>query len=84
MYGTDGRLLSGIPISDIGSIHRDDVANMEAGLTDPNKVTIEFGKYKGTKVADIPLGYRTWMIKNFNWNSSNMRLKTAILQTISK
>lgn len=84
MYGTDGRLLSGIPIHDIGSIHRDDVANMEAGLTDPNKVTIEFGKYKGTKVADIPLGYRTWMIKNFNWNSSNMRLKTAILQTISK
>lgn len=84
MYGTDGRLLSGIPISDIGSIHRDDVANMEAGLTDPNKVTIEFGKYKGTKVADIPLGYRTWMIKNFNWNSNNMRLKTAILQTISK
>lgn len=84
MYGTDGRLLSGIPIHDIGSIHRDDVANMEAGLTDPNKVTIEFGKYKGTKVADIPLGYRTWMIKNFNWNSNNMRLKTAILQTISK
>lgn len=84
MYGTDGRLLSGIPIHDIGSIHRDDVANMEAGLTDPNKVTIEFGKYKGTKVADIPLGYRTWMIKNFNWNSSNMKLKTAILQTISK
>ncbi len=84
MYGTDGRLLSGIPIHDIGSIHRDDVANMEAGLTDPNKVTIEFGKYKGTKVADIPLGYRTWMIKNFNWNSSNMKLKTAILQTISE
>lgn len=84
MYGTDGRLLSGIPIHDIGSIHRDDVANMEAGLTDPNKVTIEFGKYKGTKVADIPLGYRTWMIKNFNWNSNNMKLKTAILQTISK
>lgn len=83
MYGTDGRLLSGIPISDIGSIHRKDVTEMEAGLASP-QMEMPFGKYKGTKVADIPLGYRTWMIKNFNWNSNNMRLKTAILQTISK
>lgn len=64
--------------------HKQDVVNMEAGLTDPCKMEMPFGKYKGTKVSDIPLGYRTWMIKNFNWNSNNMRLKTAILQTISK
>lgn len=83
MYGTDGRLLSGIPISDIGPIHRKDVTEMEAGLASP-QMEMPFGKYKGTKVADVPLGYRTWMIKNFNWNSSNMKLKTAILQTISK
>ena len=84
MYGTDGRLLSGIPISDIGTIHRTDVTSMEAGLSSPDRVTINFGKYKGERVVDIPLGYRNWMLQNFQWNSSNMYLKTAILQTISK
>ena len=83
MYGTDGRLLSGIPIEDIGTIHRQDVLNLEAGLAVPTML-MPFGKYKGEKVADIPLGYRNWMLQNFQWDERNQHLRTAILATIGK
>lgn len=83
MYGTDGRLLSGIPIEDIGTIHRQDVLNLEAGLAIPTML-MPFGKYKGEKVADIPLDYRNWMLRNFQWDARNQHLRTAILATIGK
>ena len=56
-FGTGGRLLSGIPIHDIG-------------------------KYQGERIANIPLNYRQWMIRSFDWNARNEKLRQSILATM--
>lgn len=82
MFGTGGRLLSGIPISDIGTITRRDVQSMEAAQGSP-VVVMPFGKYKGETLTNVPLGYRRWMIDNFKWDATNSDLKHAIMQTFN-
>ncbi len=34
-----------------------------------------FGKYKGKQIADIPLNYRQWIIRAFDWNAHNEKLR---------
>lgn len=41
-----------------------------------------FGKYKGKKISNIPLDYRKWMIRAFEWNSRNVKLKKSIMATL--
>ncbi len=81
MFGTDGRLLSGIPISDIGRITRDDTRLIDEEFDKPIEV-MPFGKHKGARIADIPLNYRQWMLANFKWDASNARLRRSIIATI--
>lgn len=78
MFGTGGRLLSGIPIHEIGNYTKEDVQKVEQGSED----TMPFGKYKGEKIANIPLNYRQWMIRSFDWNAKNESLRKAILATM--
>ena len=83
MYGSGGRLLSGIPISDIGTITKEDVLRLEAAAAQPI-LTMPFGKYKGEEIQKVPLDYRNWMLQNFNWDARNQRLRASILATIGK
>lgn len=83
MFGSGGRLLSGIPISDIGKITREDTAAVDAGKVMPVTV-MPFGKYKGEKLADIPLSYRQWMLRTFEWNTRNEPLRKSIVATINQ
>lgn len=57
MYGTGGRLLSGIPIHDIGTVKKGD-AEKEVPKRNSNVSklfdTMPFGKYKGESFKDIP------------------------------
>lgn len=76
MYGTDGRLLSGIPITDIGTITKRDMM-----ATKPITV-MPFGKYKGVEINRIPIGYRQWMIRAFEWNARNEKLRQSIVATM--
>lgn len=81
MFGTGGRLLSGIPIHDIGKYSREDTqANDEK--TNAPMIIMPFGKYKGERIADIPLNYRQWMIRTFDWNARNDKLRKAIMVTM--
>lgn len=82
MFGSDGKLLSGIPISEIGNITRQDTQNIDAGIRKRIEV-MPFGKHKGEKIIDIPLNYRQWCIANFEWKSSNEALRQSILATIN-
>ncbi len=82
MYGSGGRLLSGIPISDIGKITRRDVQSMEEAL--PPIKEMPFGKYKGIAIAEVPIGYRRWMLDNFNWDGSNTRLRNSIISSLNQ
>ena len=83
MYGSGGKLLSGIPIHDIGKLTREDVIRMEATPRVPQPMRImPFGKYKGNIIADIPLGYRQWMLSEFKWTPASENLRRAISQTL--
>lgn len=81
MFGTGGRLLSGIPISDIGHYTREDTRAIDARAEAPIEI-MPFGKYKGNRIAGIPLDYRQWMIRSFEWNARNEKLRKSILTTL--
>ena len=81
MFGTGGRLLSGIPIHDIGKYSREDTKANDEKANAPIEV-MPFGKHKGERIADIPLNYRQWMIRSFDWNARNEKLRTSIIATM--
>lgn len=82
MFGTGGRLLSGIPIHDIGKYTREDTQAIDARADAPIEI-MPFGKYKGNRIADIPLQYRQWMIRAFEWNARNEKLRKSIIATFN-
>jgi len=81
MFGTGGRLLSGIPIHDIGKYTRADTQAIDTKAQAP-VVIMPFGKYKGNLISDLPLSYRQWMIRSFSWDSHNETLRKSIIATI--
>lgn len=81
MFGTGGRLLSGVPIHDIGKYSREDTQAIDAQKVAPIEV-MPFGKYQGERIANIPLNYRQWMIRSFDWNARNEKLRQSILATM--
>lgn len=81
MFGTGGRLLSGIPIHDIGKYSREDTQAIDAQKVAPIEL-MPFGKYQGERIANIPLNYRQWMIRAFDWNPRNEKLRKSILATM--
>lgn len=81
MFGSGGRLLSGIPITDIGKVTREDTAQIDAQAAQPIEI-MPFGKYKGERLTDIPLNYRQWMLRTFEWNTRNEKLRKSIIATM--
>lgn len=82
LFGSGGRLLSGIPITDIGKITREDTQAIDRQAVQPIQ-EMPFGKYKGQKLSEIPLNYRQWMLSNFEWNARNEKLRKSIIATIN-
>lgn len=81
LFGTGGKLLSGIPIHDIGKYTRKDTQVIDNKGISPIDV-MPFGKYHGTRIADIPTAYKQWMIRTFEWNDKNERLRKSIVATL--
>ncbi len=81
LFGSGGRLLSGIPITDIGTITREDTEAIDRQATQPIEI-MPFGKYKGERLTDIPLDYRQWMLRSFDWNARNEKLRKSLLAII--
>lgn len=81
MFGSGGRLLSGIPITDIGKVTREDTAQIDARAAQPIEI-MPFGKYKGERLTDIPMNYRQWMLRTFEWNARNEKLRKSIIATM--
>ena len=82
LFGSGGRLLSGIPITDIGKITREDTQAIDRQAVQPIQ-EMPFGKYKGQKLSEIPLNYRQWMLANFDWNARNEKLRKSIIATLN-
>jgi len=78
MFGSDGRLLSGIPIHDIGKYTREDTKIVDAQVSAPIEI-MPFGKYKGEKLVNIPRDYRQWMLRTFEWNEKNDKLRKSLI-----
>ncbi len=91
MFGTGDRLLSGMPIHEIGTVHADDVAREERAAAeraakrkgDPT-MKMPFGKHKGLMVKDVPASYREWMLNNIEWRSTNDLLRKSILVSLGR
>lgn len=91
MFGTGDRLLSGMPIHEIGTVHADDVAREEKAAAeraakrkgDPT-MKMPFGKHKGLMVKDVPASYREWMLNNIEWRSTNDLLRKSILVSLGR
>lgn len=81
MFGSGGRLLSGIPINDIGKYSREDAKANDEKANAPIEI-MPFGKYKGERITDIPLDYRQWMMRAFDWNARNEKLRKSIVATM--
>ena len=85
MFGTDGKLLSGIPIHEIGRVTRTtlatDRANRPQRETKPIE-TMPFGKHKGELIKNIPREYKEWVLKNFEWHAGNENLKQSIFKSM--
>ncbi len=81
MFGTGGRLLSGVPVHEIGRYTREDALLVDSGADAPVKI-MPFGKYRGELIADIPLQYRRWILGAFEWNERNENLRKSIIATI--
>lgn len=81
MFGTGGRLLSGIPIHDIGKYTREDTILVDQRAAAPIEI-MPFGKHKGERLADIPRDYREWMIRSFDWNERNEKLRKSIIASL--
>jgi DNA repair protein RadD len=80
MYGTGGKLLSGIPIHEIGTVSRDSIsAGLENGRAAGRAIeSMPFGKHRGERIADVPADYLQWALQNISWHPGNRGLKTAI------
>ena len=81
MYGTGGKLLSGIPIHEIGTITKDKVLNSKGGSNGSIKLmdVMPFGKHKGEKISDMPKDYKKWVLANFEWTPAKEKLTHSIL-----
>lgn len=84
MFGSDGKLLSGIPIHEIGSVTKDTI--VAESNKQPDKITaietMPFGKHKGEKLSDIPAAYRRWCLENFDWKPKDESLKQSLIMSM--
>lgn len=81
MFGTGGKLLSGIPIDQIGKYTREDTQAVDNKQEPPIEI-MPFGKYKGERIKDIPSNYKNWMLREFKWDSRNERLRKSIVASL--
>jgi len=76
LFGEGKKLLSGIPIREIGLHIEGEPSPYEKA--ENIEVIMPFGKYKGKPIFSIPKSYRDWMYKKFEWNRTNEHIKKEI------
>jgi DNA repair protein RadD len=87
MFGSGGKLLSGIPIHDIGKVTKEGQMGQhgrqvqEGQLGQEGLVIMPFGKHKGEQIAKVPTSYRKWMLDNITWTAANENLRRAVVES---
>lgn len=83
LFGEGGKLLTGIPMHEIGNIFEGDEekpAQPKVPLEQIKPMFMPFGKYKGTLVTRLPGWYREWLLKEFKWTPQYEDLKGHLLK----
>lgn len=73
VYGEGGILLTNLAMDQIGSVHDSPVSG----------VVLEFGKYKGKDLGQIPREYIEYMLRDFTWTDRNYYIKEACEQIMA-
>lgn len=87
LYGEGGKLLTGLPVHEIGSIVKQaepEVSEQPIQETPVGEMLFTFGKHKGVPIKDIPNGYLNWCLENVTWNKWNMEIKVEIERFLKK
>lgn len=79
LYGEDKKLITGIPISEIG-LHIEGKPSPHQIASLGPKILMPFGKWKNKEIREIPKSYREWMLVNFQWNQFSQPIKNEILR----
>jgi DNA repair protein RadD len=77
LYGEGNKLLTGIPLNEIGFHIEGKKSPMEIAA-ESGPVLFTFGKYSGTEVKDTPKWYRQWMLDNFQFGKIYANVKIEI------
>jgi len=79
LYGEEKKLLTGIPLHEIG-LHKQNQPNPHDVAAQGPVVKMTFGKYKDVEIRKIPIWYRKWMLDNIKWNPFNMHIKQELVR----
>lgn len=78
MYGTNGIILSGLPISCLGNVKREELVKIYKGT--PLAEKLSFGKHKHTPIEQLPTGYKKWALSSCDRLNQEERL--AIINSL--
>lgn len=77
-----GRVLTGIPIDQIGLI-KEPISKPEVEVPDDGIIRFKFGKHQGKPVSEAPVSYLEWMMKEFDWKPYQNELKNEISRVLN-
>jgi len=79
LYGEGKKLLTGIPLHEIG-LHKQGQPNPHDVASQGPIIKMTFGKYKDKEVRKIPAWYRNWLLNNIKWNHFNTHIKEELIR----
>jgi len=79
LYGEQQKLLTGIPLREIG-LHIEGKESPHEIAASNTPLNFTFGKYNGIEVRKTPIWYRNWLLENFNFGKFNEPIKQEILR----
>lgn len=79
LYGEDKKLLTGIPLTELGlHIEGKQSPHEIAAATGP--IVFRFGKYTNTEIRKTPKWYREWLLNNFQFGNFYIPEKNEIIR----
>ena len=79
LYGEETKLLTGIPLHEIG-LHKENQPSPHDVAAQGGVVQMTFGKHKGKEIRMIPIWYRNWLLDNIKWNAFNKPVHDELLR----
>lgn len=79
LYGETQKLLTGIPLSEIG-LHIEGKQSPHEIAANKEPIIFPFGKHRGEEVRKTPKWYRNWMLENFEFGKIYNDIKNEILR----